>query len=126
MDVPTRGTIQDIGPGVTHKSKIVKLWLEGFEYTDIERRTGHSGTSVQRYISGFTKAIRFHTKGYSLPEIRGFTDMSERLIKDYLNLYEEFKDKPESQIRIEQVLNENLPDKKNQVQRTRGGGGRRA
>lgn len=38
IDVPTRGLIQDIGPGVTHKSKIVKMWLEGYEYTDIERK----------------------------------------------------------------------------------------
>ncbi len=28
-DVPTRGTLQDIGPGVTHRSKVVKMWLEG-------------------------------------------------------------------------------------------------
>ena len=53
IEVPTRGTLQDIGPGVTHKSKVVKMWLEGYEYTDIERKTGHSGFSVQRYLSGF-------------------------------------------------------------------------
>jgi hypothetical protein len=32
IEVPTRGTLQDIGPGVTHKSKVVKMWLEGYEY----------------------------------------------------------------------------------------------
>jgi hypothetical protein len=69
IDVPTRGTLQDIGPGVTHKSKVVKLWLEGFEYTEIERKTGHSGMSVQRYLTGFTKAIRFHSRDYTTPEI---------------------------------------------------------
>lgn len=27
--VPTRGTVRDIGPGVTHKAVAVRLWLEG-------------------------------------------------------------------------------------------------
>jgi uncharacterized protein YerC len=104
IEVPTRGTLQDIGPGVTHKSKVVKMWLEGYEYTDIERKTGHSGVSVQRYLAGFSKVIRFHSKGYSVPEIRELTDMSERLIKDYLDLYETCKDLPESQSRLQQIL----------------------
>jgi uncharacterized protein YerC len=112
IDVPTRGTLQDIGPGVTHKSKVVKLWLEGYEYTDIERKTGHSGFSVQRYLSGFSKVIRFYSRGYSLPEIRELTEMSERLVQEYLDLYEKCKDRPESQLRLRQILSEPLPSKK--------------
>jgi len=114
-DVPTRGTLQDIGPGVTHKSKIVKMWLEGYEYTDIERKTGHSGFSIQRYLSGFSKSVRFYLRGYSLPEIRELTDMSERLVKDYLDLYETCKDRPESQIRLQQILAQPLPLKKSSI-----------
>jgi hypothetical protein len=88
------------------------MWLEGYEYTDIERKTGHSGFSVQRYLSGFSKAVRFYSRGYSLPEIRELTDMSERLTQDYLDLYEAFKDRPESQIRLQQILFDPLPSKK--------------
>jgi hypothetical protein len=91
------------------------MWLEGYEYTDIERKTGHSGFSVQRYLSGFSKSVRFHIRGYSLPEIRELTDMSERLVQDYLNLYETFKDSPESQIRLQQILSEPLPSKKSSI-----------
>ena len=115
IGVPTRGTLQDIGPGVTHKSKVVKMWLEGYEYTDIERKTGHSGFSVQRYLSGFSKVVRFYSRGYSLPEIRELADMSERLIQEYLDLYEIFKDRPESQIRFQQILSEPLPSKKSLI-----------
>jgi len=115
IEVPTRGTLQDIGPGVTHKSKVVKMWLEGYEYTDIERKTGHSGFSVQRYLSGFSKVVRFYSRGYSLPEIRELADMSERLIQEYLDLYEIFKDRPESQIRFQQILSEPLPSKKSLI-----------
>lgn len=112
IDIPTRGTLQDIGPGVTHKSKVVKMWLEGYEYTDIERKTGHSGFSVQRYLSGFSKAIRFYSRGYSIIEIRELTDMSERLVKEYLDLYEAHKDLKESQIRLNQILSEPVTSKK--------------
>jgi len=112
IDVPTRGTLQDIGPGVTHKSKVVRMWLEGYEYTDIERKTGHSGFSVQRYISGFSKVVRFFKHGYSLPEIRDLADMSERLTQEYLDLYETCKDRPESQIRLKQILYDSNCSKK--------------
>ena len=57
------------------------MWLEGYEYTDIERKTGHSGFSVQRYLSGFSKAVRFYSRGYSLPEIRELTDMAAALLR---------------------------------------------
>ena len=109
--------MQDIGPGITHKSKIVKMWLEGYEYTDIERKTGHSGTSVQRYLAGFSRVVRFHNRKYSPMEIRELTDMSERLIKEYLELYNTYKNQAESKDRIEQVLSEHLPLKKSPIGR---------
>jgi hypothetical protein len=91
------------------------MWLEGYEYTDIERKTGHSGFSVQRYLSGFSKVVRFYSRGYSLPEIRELTDMSGRLAQEYLDLYETSKDRPESQIRLTQILSEPLPSKKSLI-----------
>jgi len=123
INVPTRGTIQDIGPGVSHKTKIVKMWLDGYEYTDIERRTGHSGTSVQRYLSGFSKVVRFHLRDYSSQEVRELTDMSERLVKEYLTLYEEYKVKPETKARFEQILSADSGMKKNHVQLKQKGEG---
>ena len=41
--VPTRGKWKDIGPGVSHKKRIMELYLKGYEYTDIERKTKNSG-----------------------------------------------------------------------------------
>ena len=40
--VPTRGTVKDIGPGVTHKEIAIRLWLEGQEPTEVARRIHHS------------------------------------------------------------------------------------
>jgi hypothetical protein len=99
------------------------MWLDGYEYTDLERRTGHSGTSVQRYLSGFSKVVKFHHRNYSVQEIRELTEMSERLVKEYLNLYEEYKDRREIQTRLDQILSYHTEEKKNLVQRKRRGGG---
>ena len=40
--VPTRGTVKDIGPGVTHKAIAIRLWLEGMEPTEVALRIHHS------------------------------------------------------------------------------------
>ena len=40
--VHTRGYDHDIGRGVSHKSRIVDLYLSGMTYTEIMRRTRHS------------------------------------------------------------------------------------
>jgi hypothetical protein len=48
--------------------------------------------------------------------------MSERLVKEYLDLYETCKDHPESQIRLQQVLAEPLPLKKNSTPLHEGSG----
>jgi hypothetical protein len=37
------------------------------------------------------KVVRFYCRGYSLQEIRELTDMSERLIQEYLDLFENYK-----------------------------------
>jgi hypothetical protein len=114
------------------------MWLEGipdfwsgrvptksehYEYTDIERKTGHSGISVQRYLSGFTKTVRFHSRGYSAPEIRELTDISERLVKEYLDLYETCKDRPEAQMRLQQILIDPPPSKKSSPLEEKSSGG---
>jgi len=50
----TNGHSQDIGPTVSHKMNIIKLFLKGYEHTEIEQRTRHTGESIKRYISGFS------------------------------------------------------------------------
>jgi hypothetical protein len=89
--VPTRGEIQDIGPTVSHKTKIIELYLKGYEYTEIEQRTRHTGESIKRYISGFSKVVLLSDQGYSIFQIRELTNSSEKVITEYLSLYETYK-----------------------------------
>jgi hypothetical protein len=90
--VPTRGEIQDIGPTVSHKTKIVELYLKGYEYTEIERITRHTGEAIKRYISGFSKVVLLSNQGYSVIQIRELTGSSEKVITEYLALRETYKE----------------------------------
>jgi hypothetical protein len=90
--VPTRGEIQDIGPTVSHKTKIVELYLKGYEYTEIERITRHTGEAIKRYISGFSKVVLLSNQGYSVIQIRELTSSSEKVITEYLALRETYNE----------------------------------
>ena len=104
IEIPTRGSIQDIGPTVSHKTKIIELYLKGgYEYTDIEQRTRHTRDSIKRYISGFSKVILLSQKNYSPQQIRELTSQSDKVVSEYLSLYETYKEIGKD--RITQILN---------------------
>lgn len=86
-DVPTRGVYQDIGPGVSHKIEIVKLYLEYNSYTEIQRITRHSPTSIKRYISHFGRVLLSIKKKLTIKETAHIVGISEKLVKDYKELY---------------------------------------
>lgn len=102
INLPTRGSIKDIGPAISHKTKIIELYLKGYEYTDIELRTKHTGHAIKRYIVGFSKVIMLYDKGYSLDQVRELTNNTEKVIREYLDLYQKYKDIGKE--RLEQIL----------------------
>ncbi|MDP3105046.1 MAG: DUF1670 domain-containing protein [Candidatus Methanoperedens sp.] len=102
--IPTRGSIQDIGPTISHKTKIVELYLKGYEYTEIERRTRHTGQSIKRYIIGFSKVVMLHSKGYNPNQIRELTNSTEKVVKEYLDLYQKYGEIREYQTENQVVL----------------------
>jgi len=103
VDVPTRGQIKDIGKGVSHKTRIVSDWLAGYTFSQIKLRRWHSIISIERYCSDFQRVARLHAHGLSVAEIRVSTGLSERLIQEYLGLYEAAG--PDND-RLRQLLNE--------------------
>lgn len=88
--IPTRGSIQDIGPTISHKTRIVELYLKSYEYTEIERMTRHTGQSIKRYLVGFSKVVMLHNKGYAVDQIRELTNTTEKVVKEYLDLYQKY------------------------------------
>ncbi len=86
--VPTRGQIRDIGPGVSHKAKIVQLYLWGLQFTEIELRTRHSESAIKRYLADFRQIAALYARGASVPEIRAASGRSASVISEYIALYE--------------------------------------
>ena len=106
IDVPTRGQIKDIGRGVSHKSRIVGDWLAGYTYSQIRDRRRHSIHAIERYCTDFQRVVRLHERELDVGEIRVGTGLSERLITEYLELYEAVG--PEHE-RVRQLLQEVNP-----------------
>jgi biotin operon repressor len=88
IDVPTRGQVKDIGRGVSHKSQIVSDWLAGYTFSQIQGRRWHAISSIERYCRDFQRVAHLHHHGLSVTQIRRSTGLSERLIGEYLGLYQ--------------------------------------
>ena len=99
--VMTRGVKHDMGPGLSHKTQIIELYLKGYQFTDIERKTNHTESSVLRYLRDFTQVITVHNQGFPPGQIRMITKLSDRIIKEYLQLLSEYKDNE----RLSQLVN---------------------
>ncbi len=85
-----RGDIEDIGPGITHRRKIVSLYLQGYSETEIGQRTDHSLDSVEEYIYDFVRVGLMHQDGYQSGSISRLAKLSKAKVNVIINLYEEF------------------------------------
>jgi hypothetical protein len=105
ITVPTRGTVRDIGPGVTHKQRAVELWLDGKEPLEVARHLHHSLKAVERYIQTFGRVVYaqrlmrdiFKTAlvvGISVPAAHVYWDLHCDLVED----------NPEYKERLNEVL----------------------
>ena len=90
--IMTRGVKHDMGPGISHKTQIIELYLKGYQFTDIENKTNHSEKSVLRYLRDFSQVITLHTQDFPPVQIRMVTNLSDRLVREYLQLFSDYKD----------------------------------
>lgn len=90
--VHTRGTDHDIGRSLTHKSRIVELYLEGQTYDSIMRRSRHSAFSIKRYVTSFGRLLLLISGGITeAKQLSRLLGQSERLTLEYLEIYERHK-----------------------------------
>ncbi|MHC1566838.1 MAG: DUF1670 domain-containing protein, partial [Candidatus Syntropharchaeia archaeon] len=54
ISLPTRGMVEDIGRGVSHKTKAIELYLKNYTLSEIARKMAHSPSSVNRYLEDFS------------------------------------------------------------------------
>jgi len=88
--IPTRGNYHDIGPGISHKYEAVRLYIKGIAPSDIAMRLGHSLNSIERYISDFSLVVSASLEDYNAIAISRFTSISEKVVREYLVLYDRY------------------------------------
>lgn len=102
--VPTRGQQKDIGPGISHKVLAVKMFLERKTDLEIARTIYHSLKAVERYTVTFARVILLLEKGLTKEEVAFVVQISERLVNQYQQLFNDYN-KPPYQDRIDEILN---------------------
>jgi predicted transcriptional regulator len=101
--IPTRGEIKDIGPGISHKARIIELLLKRYQPTEVALKTKHSLSSITRYFENFIKVVYLHDEGFSLVKIRHLTGTSEKVVGEYLKIYTRCKENEDYTERLEEI-----------------------
>ena len=84
--LPTRGNIQLIGSGQTHKKQIIALHLKGYLVPTICQKTNHSKEAVERYIRDFESVKLLSTKFDDVDLISRIIRLSPTVVNQYLDL----------------------------------------
>jgi hypothetical protein len=89
--LPSRGVVHDVGGTVTHKVQIVAEYLENKQSPDVAKKYDHTVKAADRYISSYERVKTAYKNGIPLSKIPFVTNMSKRLVSEYLSLLEKFE-----------------------------------
>lgn len=98
MFIMTRGMKHDMGPGLSHKTIIIDLYLKGYTFSEIELKTNHSETSVKRYLADFTQIALLYKQKFTHNQIRLISKKSDRLVREYLQIYQTYQQQNNSRL----------------------------
>ena len=119
--VHTRGYDHDIGRSVSHKTRIVHMYLSGLTYDEIMRRTRHGAHSIKRYVLTFGRLLLLLSRNVtSVGELSRILNQSDRLTREYLELFESHKQGdhwPEVYVELLEQLRALYPAKKKSQRR---------
>lgn len=102
--VHTRGPLKGVGRGQTHKVRIIELWLDRAGYDQIARHMHHTPQSIKRYVGTFLRIVTLQRRQASVAEIGFLTQSSEKLVQDYLAVYESALQMPTRREKLEEEL----------------------
>lgn len=102
--IPTRGTVNDIGPGVTHKGIAIRLWLDGKEPTEVALAIHHSLKATENYLEKFKRVVYLRrNKGFTEFEISRTIGISLPATRTFLEIYEQYKNRGLFQMRMDDI-----------------------
>ena len=88
--LPSRGEIQDMGRGVSHKIPVIRKYVRGLSFTKISRALGNHGIgSMARYLRHFALVMVLTDRELSNGQMESVVGISEKLIGEYQRLYTE-------------------------------------
>ncbi len=91
--VATRGQQKDIGPGVSHRGMVVRMWLEGKEPVEIMRGSKHSLKAVENYLEKFKRVAYLRDKQFDDYQVALTVGISVSAAKTYAEIANEFRHK---------------------------------
>ena len=101
--LPSRGEIQDMGRGVSHKVPIIRKYVQDLSLSRISQHLRKHGiSSMVRYLRHFTLVMILEERGLTPAQMESVIGISENLIKQYQALYAEL-DVPEHARALERL-----------------------
>lgn len=101
--VPTRGNKCDIGPGITHREKIIELYIKGDDPVAIARQMKHSLKAVESYIQSFCRIVYCQQQVNDIFETALITGRSTALVKRCLEIRDRYKSLSEYKNNVEKI-----------------------
>jgi hypothetical protein len=89
--LPHRGSVQDIGPTLSHKLDVARLLEAGYLEPEICRRLRpvHDLRSVERYAQNYKNVLKLLDYGFAPDEISSILSLSMRLVNEYIQIVKE-------------------------------------
>jgi len=89
--IPHSGTVFDMGRTISHKKQIIEEHLKCLLTKDISEKTNHHPVNTDKYINDFNRVFELYEDGKTDRQISFITGLSISLVKEYINLINEFK-----------------------------------
>jgi hypothetical protein len=88
--LPSRGEIQDMGRGVSHKVPIIRKYVQDLSLSWISLELGRHGiASMTRYLRHFALVMVLEDRGLTVEQMQSIIGISRKLIEQYRALYAE-------------------------------------
>jgi hypothetical protein len=90
ITLPTRGTVHDIGPAVSHKAEVIRRFLRGQSPAGIAHDLNHTQQAVDIYIKDYEVTRKLIQK-FPLKEIPALSRRSLSLVKEHVKLIQQYE-----------------------------------
>jgi len=102
--IPLRSTVHDIGPVLTHRTKIVRLALEGKTMTQICGIMRHSPQAVNNYLTTFIRCVHLKRKDMQVGQIAFLLRRGKALVQQYLDIITECESDKNMSYHLEEMI----------------------